>query len=157
MADIFNRTAWDMLRAVERAYLEANGWFQPVPGVDEWENEDRDRFGVSFGHAVNIQKHADRIFASALYSSGRTSSTKPNVVVLPREEIDYATTEKYLEVIETTPFSPIGNLYENILDGMVENGLASRSALGTYLITDKGKEALQQIRAKKEAQSKEKP
>lgn len=151
--NIFNRTAWDMLRAVERVYLEANGWVQPTPDVDEWENEGRDRFGVSFGHAVNIQKHADRIFASALYTSGRTSSKESNLSTPPREERDF---RPYLEAIEEKPFSPTGSLYTAVFQDMVAEGLATQDGSGAFWITDKGREVLRRSRFQKE-QPKEKP
>lgn len=86
----FNATAWNMLRATERVYLNENGWVQNPDGSDSWENEDLDRYGVSFGHAVNIQKQYDRLCASMVYPpgpvTGRVSSSTPNKSSPPREE-----------------------------------------------------------------------
>lgn len=60
---IFNAEAYAVISAAERAYLEANGWGEAFP--DKWEHDGFDRYGISQGHAVNVQKQFDRIFLAA--------------------------------------------------------------------------------------------
>jgi hypothetical protein len=62
---MFNREAFEEMKRAEVVYLRANGWFQHEDLGDCWENEEFDRYGVTQGHAVNIQKQFDRKFSEA--------------------------------------------------------------------------------------------
>ncbi len=54
-----NRQAYEAMHAAELAYLQANGWFKHDVH-DSWQNGTLERFDVTQGHAVNIQKQHDR-------------------------------------------------------------------------------------------------
>lgn len=56
----FSKEAYEALQAAEKIYLLANGWYHHEDIGDSWENEEFDRYDVTMGHAVNIQKQLDR-------------------------------------------------------------------------------------------------
>lgn len=58
---IDGKLAYEMMQSAERVYLLVNGWYHHEDIGDCWENENFDRFDVTQGHAVNIQKQFDRI------------------------------------------------------------------------------------------------
>jgi len=89
---IFNEAAFKEMQEAEVKYLIANGWFQEDVELDEWSHDKFLRDELTQGHAVNVQKHYDRIWASAKRAeSGRTSSAHPNLSNRPREDPDDGT------------------------------------------------------------------
>lgn len=64
---IFNKEAHDKLVAAEKEYLLANNWVQEAPELDEWDHDGFSREALTQGHAVNVQKQFDRLFAGGLH------------------------------------------------------------------------------------------
>lgn len=60
----FNSQAFDRLVMAEVEYLTENGWYRADLEKDEWNNARFPRRDVPQGHAVNIQKQADRMYVA---------------------------------------------------------------------------------------------
>ena len=117
-------TALVMLRAVEAAYLEANGWTRYY-GL--WENTGQRQFTQSQDAAVALQKTRD-------HTEDVTASLQGPV--------------PYLEAVENQTFSPIGSLYASVFEGLRIEGLVHVAADG-YQISNKGREYLKKYREEK--------
>lgn len=116
--------ALTMLRAVEAAYLEANGWTRHY-GL--WEHAEQRQFTQSQDAAVAFQKTRD-------YTEDTTA--------IPQGPVPY------LESVENQTFSPIGSLYASVFEGLRIEGLVHVVADG-YQISNKGREYLKKYREEK--------